>query len=155
MTRLYGSAVALFVVFSAALGFFGATAWASWWVWAVVGGVLLVAFFALGGLLVPPSRAAVAPRDRTSASMVLQVLGALCTLEVLLLGLVLWIWGNRTYNQNSAYQVLGLLIFLALLGIGAPGALVTSVRLLRERALLHNAERAEQVRQAGAAPAHH
>ncbi len=137
MTRLYTSLLALLIVFSTALGFLAATAWDSWWVWGLVGGILVVAFLALGGKLVPPARAALPARDAASASALLRAFGALCTAEVLLLGLVLWIWGNRTYASSTPYQVLGLLIFLALVGAGVPGALTTLVLFLRSRALLH------------------
>lgn len=153
MTRLYVSVSALITLFSLSLGFFGATAWDSWWVWAVVGAVLLLAFLALGGRLVPPSRAAVAEGDRASANALLQMFGALCALEVLTLGLVLWVWGNRGHSGSTGYQILGLLIFLALVGVGVQGAVITFARFLKERATVHNAERAASVTHA-AGPTH-
>jgi hypothetical protein len=141
MARLYASVTVLIIVFSTALGFFAAAAWDSWWVWAVVGAGVLLVFLALGGRLVPSARRSLAPRDASSGSALMQAFGAFCTLEVLILGLVLWVWGNRTHMANNAYQVLGLLIFLALIGIGAPGAIVTFVRFLYVRNMVHQEDR--------------
>jgi len=46
------------------------------------------------------------------------------------MALVSWVVGNRTLYENNAYQVLGLLIFLGLLGVGVQGVLVTAARFV-------------------------
>lgn len=123
MGRLYGSLFVLLVVFSAAMSFVADGVYADiWWV-AVIGVAILVAFAALGGLLVPPARKALAPEDRTSGTAAVAALGALLGAEFFTMALVCWVIGNRTLAANNAYQALGLVIFLGLLGVGVQGAL--------------------------------
>jgi hypothetical protein len=117
MKRLYAAVTTLVVVWSVAMSFFALSAYDDDWVWAVVGVLILVAFAGLGGLLVPPARTRLPAGDR-AASWFMQFFGALITTELLTAALIAWIMGNRTHHGNNAYQVLGLLILLALLGVG-------------------------------------
>lgn len=121
--RLYNSLFALLLVFSAAMSFVTLGVYASEWWWSVVGVALLVVFAALGGLLVPPARKAIGPHRRRTAAAALQAFGSLLGAELFTMALICWTIGNRTLDQNNAYQALGLVIFLGLLGVGVQGAL--------------------------------
>lgn len=145
MGRLYNSLLVLLVVFSAAMSFVALGVYASQWWWSVVGIGILLVFAALGGLLVPPARKALAPEQRKTASAALQAFGALCGAEFFVMAIVSWCIGNRTLYDNNAYQALGLVLFLGLVGIGIQGAIGAAARFVyvRNRALV-------EARQAGA-----
>lgn len=148
MSRLYGAVASLILVWSISMSFFALSAYLGDWVWAVVGAGFFFVFVALGGLLIPPARAAVPEADRKTAFWFLQFLGAFVTMELLIAALFAWIMGNRTHSASTAYQVLGLLIFLAMLGLGVQGVLATSSFFLRQhnlRTIERRAAHAQQV----------
>lgn len=128
MGRLVARLFVLLVLFTlsmalVATGIFAAT----WWLWVIGLGVLVV-FVALGGLLVPSAQRQM-PHDRIkSAAALLQAFGSVCAAELLGMGLVTWCYGNRSLSGNDAYQALGLIIFLGLLGVGVQGTIATIAR---------------------------
>lgn len=142
MGRLYGALVILGLIFSVAVSFLTAAMHTLDWVWAVVGVAVGIVFLATGGLLVPPARKAVPAGWDKTAGALLQFFGAFCTAEVLVMALIGWVVGNRSYGHSVAYGVLGLLIFLALLGIGIQGMLGTLLRFLYLRNQLLSEQRA-------------
>jgi hypothetical protein len=154
--KLYASLAVLVVVFSAAMSFITLGVHGLTWWWSVIGVGILVVFLALGGLLVPSARKGVAEEDTKTANAVMQLFGAFLTTEFLVMALICWCIGNRSLNGNNAYQVLGLLIFLALLGAGAQGVVVTVARWLYFRNEVVAAHRAARAAQATheLAPAH-
>ena len=133
MGRLYNSLFVLLLVFSAAMSFVTLGVYVSQWWWSVIGVAILLVFFALGGLLVPSAQKAVAPADRATASAALQVLGAVCACEFFIMAIVTWVVGNKTLFDNNAYQALGLILFLGLIGIGIQGVLFTLARFVYVR----------------------
>jgi hypothetical protein len=141
--RLYSSLFALLVVFSAGMSFVTLGVYASQWWWSVIGVAIVVVFVVLGGLLVPPARRGVATDDQATAAAAVQALGALCACEFFVMALVCWVVGNRSLFDNNAYQALGLVLFLGLIGVGIPGVLFTVARLVyvwnwaREKAVHH------------------
>lgn len=131
--RLYNSLLVLLVVFSAAMSFVALGVYASQWWWSVVGVGILLFFVALGGLLVPPARKALGPGQKKTAGAALQAFGSLCGAEFFVMAIVSWSIGNRTLYDNNAYQALGLVLFLGLLGVGVQGALGAVSRFLYVR----------------------
>lgn len=140
MGRLYNSLFVLLLVFSTAMSFVTLGVYASQWWWSVIGVGVLVVFAALGGLLVPPAQKALVPAQRKTASAALQAFGAVCGLEFFIMAIVSWTIGNRTLYANNAYQALGLLLFLGLLGIGIGGAIGATARFVyvRDRARIES-----------------
>ncbi|HEY3942868.1 MAG TPA: hypothetical protein VGL60_10315 [Acidimicrobiales bacterium] len=136
MGKLYGYLLFVLLAFSAAIGLMSAGIFGSDWIPLVVGAALLVVTLAIAGLLVRDGRRGLDPDETKVANSLLAAFGAFCTLEVLTMGLVLWAWGNRSLHANNWYQVLGLLIFLALVGIGVQGALATPVMFIYARSKL-------------------
>jgi hypothetical protein len=131
--RLYNSLFVLLLVFSAAMSFVTLGVYVSQWWWSVIGVAILLVFVALGGLLVPSAQKALAPADRATGSAALQVLGAVCACEFFIMAIVTWVVGNKTLFDNNAYQALGLLLFLGLIGIGIQGVLFTLARFVYVR----------------------
>jgi len=128
MGRLAWRLAVLFLVFSTSMSFITLGVYSLTWYWSVVGVGILVVFAALGGLLVPSAQRMLPERQKKAASSLLQVFGALLATEFLTMALITWIKGNQTLAHNNWYQVLGLLIFLALLGAGAQGVVLTIAR---------------------------
>jgi hypothetical protein len=131
--RLYNSLFVLLLVFSTAMSFVTLGVYASQWWWSVVGVGILLVFAGLGGVLVPPARKALAPAQATTASAVLQAFGAVCGLEFFVMAIVCWCIGNRTLYANNAYQALGLVLFLGLVGVGIQGAIGATARFVHVR----------------------
>lgn len=154
MGRLYTALAVLVLVFSTAMSFITLGVHSLTWWWSVIGVGILVVFLALGGLLVPPARKRVLPADKKAANAVMQLFGAFLTTEFLTMALICWCLGNRTLNGNNAYETLGLLIFLGLLGIGAQGVVVTFARWLYFRNETVVARRQARLLAQEAAPAH-
>jgi len=117
------------LVFAASMSFISLGVYNLQWGWAVLGVGILVAFVALGGLLVPPARAAIPDEDKDTANWLLQFFGATCATLFLVMAMVSWVVGNRTLSSNNWYQVLGLLIFLGLAGLGIMGMAATGFML--------------------------
>src|SRR6185437_15262967 len=130
MGKLYGALAVLVLVFSASMSFITLGVHSLTWWWSVIGVGILVVFIALGGLLVPAARKAVPEAEKKAANALMQLFGAFLTTEFLIMALICWALGNRTLNDSNAYHTLGLLIFLALLGAGAQGVVVTFARWL-------------------------
>jgi len=128
MKRLFLGLCFLILVFATSMSFISLAVYELQWWWAVVGVAILVAFVVLGGMIVPPARKIVPEEDKETEGALLQAFGAFCALLFLIMALVTWILGAR-YVSNRWYEVLGLLIFLALIGIGIPGAILTMGRL--------------------------
>lgn len=125
--RLSGRLLVLALLLSAAVALAAAGVFAAWW-YGVIGGGLFVLFLASGGLLVPSARSRLREGEARSGAALLVAFGTLCTLEVLIMGMVTWAYGNRTLAGNNAYQALGLVIFLSLIGAGIGGTVVTLAR---------------------------
>ena len=134
MLRLYLAVTTLVLVWSTSMSFFALSAYSDDATWAIVGAAALLLFVGLGGALVPKARQAVPDADRKAASWFMQFFGAFVTTELLVAALIAWIMGNRTHSESNIYQVLGLLIFLALLG-AAQGVIATFVLFLYHRDL--------------------
>lgn len=135
MSKLYGAAAALVLVWSVSMSFFALSAYSADWVWGVVGGGVLVVFLAAGGALIPPARRDVPEKDRKVSFWFMQFFGAFITAELLTAALIAWIMGNRSHVDNTGYQVLGIFVFLGFLGLGLQGALATLSIFLRQRNL--------------------
>ena len=144
MGRLYGALGVMLLVFATAMSFFALSAHNNDWVWGVVGAGILFFFLALGGLLVPASRKRIERRWQPAAAALMQAFGALCLTLFLAAAQIAWIKGNQTASSNNAYEVLGLIIFLALLGGGLQGIMVTSVRFAKAHAEVINERRGER-----------
>jgi hypothetical protein len=121
------------VLFSAAMSFVTYGVYESQWWWSVCGIGLLVVFVAAGGFLVPSATRALSDGDAPSGNALLQAFGAFCVTELFTMGLVSWCIGNRSFAGNNAYQALGLVIFLGLLGVGAQGVVATLARFIYVR----------------------
>jgi len=132
MKRLYAAITTLVIVWSISMGLFAVSAYEDDWTWAIGGAAALVAFAGLGGLLMPAARSKAAKEDKRGTFWLTQFFGASVTTELLLAALVAWIMGNRTHGAGNAYQTLGLLIFLGLLGVGQ-GVPATLVFFLAKR----------------------
>jgi hypothetical protein len=141
MKRLYAAIAVLVPVWSVSMAFFAASAYNDNWTLSIVGLVALVVFFGLGGLLMPTAQRAATTEDRKGAFWLVQFFGAVVTTELLLAALLAWIAGNRTHQGSNAYQVLGLIIFLALLG-AAQGVPATFTFFLARRGQRKNDEAA-------------
>jgi hypothetical protein len=150
--KLYGSLAVLVLVFSAAMCFITLGVYDLTWWWSVIGVGILVVFVALGGLLIPAARKQVAEEDEKTANGIMQLFGAFLMTEFLVMALICWILGNRSLHGNNAYQTLGLLIFLALLGAGAQGVVVTFARWLYFRNEVVAAHRAARIARAAHEP---
>ncbi|HEX3946202.1 MAG TPA: hypothetical protein VHW47_00790 [Acidimicrobiales bacterium] len=154
MGKLYGSLAVLVLVFSTAMSFVTLGVYDLTWWWSVIGVAILVVFAALGGLLVPATRKGIGEADRKAANGAMQLFGALLMTEFLTMALVCWCLGNRTLSSNNAYETLGLLIFLGLLGAGAQGVMVTFARWLYYRNETVVARQQAQGAQLAQEPAH-
>lgn len=119
--RLFG----LLLVFSLAMALVPYGLYSGTWGWSIAGAGLLVLFVAMAGLLVPHAIRAAGPERRKLVNALLQFFGAFLLLEFLIMGFMMWIYGNRTFPDNSAYQALGLILFLGLLGVGIMAVLAT------------------------------
>jgi hypothetical protein len=140
--RLYGALVVLGLIFSVAVALLTAGIYTLDWVWAAVGGIVGIVFLGLGGLLVPPARKAVPDGWEKMAGALLQFFGAFCTAEVMIMAIIGWVVGNRSYNQSLGYEVLGILLFLGLVGIGIQGLIGTFIRFLYVRYRILSEQRA-------------
>lgn len=123
MSRLYVTLFALLLVFSTAMSLVADGVYSLTWGPAIAGIVVLFVFAGLGGLVVPPARRTETAGQKKTATAALQAFGALCGAEFFTMALVSWIIGNRTLYLNNAYQALGLVIFLGLLGVGVQGGI--------------------------------
>ena len=117
------------LVFAASMSFISLGVYNLQWGWALVGVGILVVFVAIGGVLVPSARAAIPDEDKNTANWLLQFFGATCATLFFIMAMVSWVVGNRTLSSNNWYQVLGLLIFLGLAGLGIMGMAATGFML--------------------------
>lgn len=123
VARLTLSLSGLLVVFAAAMSFVTYGVYVDIWWWSVVGVGVVAAFAALGGLLVPRSLVRLTGARQRTARAVLGVFGSLYASAFFIMALITWTLGSRTpaLHASNGYQVLGLLIFLGLIGIGIMG----------------------------------
>lgn len=130
MGRMYGWLFVLELVLTASLALASWSVYAVAWPQGAAAAVVFLAFVAATGVLVPGMLQALSgPRLKVGRALV-QAFGAWSMGEFLTMALVTWILGKRDLAPNNAYEVLGLLIFLALMGVGAMGALGAVVRFL-------------------------
>jgi hypothetical protein len=124
-TKLYGALIVLVLVFATSMSFISLGVYELQWWWSVVGVGILVVFAAAMGLVVKKARADIADSDQKMVKSLLQMVGSIYAGLFLTMAMVTWALGNRVLSDSTAYGILGLLIFLALLGVGIQGVLVT------------------------------
>ena len=123
MGKLYGWLFVLELVFTASLALASWSVYAVDWPQGAAAGVVFLVFAGASGALVPSMLQALSgPRLKVGRALV-QAFGAWSMGEFLTMALVTWMLGKRHIPHNNAYDALGLLIFLALMGVGAMGAL--------------------------------
>lgn len=127
MGRLVSRLFVLLVLLSLALALGATGVYGTWWYGVIGAGIFAVFLMGAAGLI-PSAMSRLREDQRRTGSALLQAFGALCVLEVLIMGLVVWAYGNRSLSGNNAYEVLGLLIFLGLIGVGIQGAIATAAR---------------------------
>lgn len=132
MGKLYGWLVALLLVFSLSMALGTWSVYSLSWEPGAAAGVVFVIFLAGAGVIPGPLRALSGPRQKTGKALV-QAFGAVLAGEFFVMALVTWILGKREVGINNAYETLGLLIFLGLLGVGIQGALFMVGRFLYVR----------------------
>ncbi|MGH9082033.1 MAG: hypothetical protein ACRDY3_04615 [Acidimicrobiales bacterium] len=133
MGKLYGSLTVLALLFSASMSFATLSVYTlAWWPGAVAGG-LFVVFAALGGVVVPGPLRSLSGARLKAAKALLQAFGAFCGAELFTMALITWTLGKRHIAPNDAYDTLGLLIFLGLLGVGIQGAVAMASRFFYVR----------------------
>ena len=137
MKRLYAAVTALITIWTVSMLFFAVAAYRDDWTWSIIGVAALLMFAGLGGLLIPDAQRAATGEDRRGTFWLMQFFGSFVTTVLLVAALIAWIMGNRTHHDSNAYQTLGLLIFLALLGAGQ-GVPATFVLFLSRRSQHHH-----------------
>lgn len=137
MGKLYGWLVTLLLVFTVSMALGAWSVYARMWEPGAAAGVVFLVFLAGAGVIPGPLRALSGPRHRTGKALV-QAFASVCGLEFFTMALVTWILGKRAIPHNNAYDTLGLLIFLGLLGVGAQGSIAMIFRFVyvRNRALV-------------------
>ena len=130
MGKLYGWLFVLELVLSASLALASWSVYAVSWPPGVAAGVLFLVFAgATAGLLPAMLRGLSGPRRKAGQALA-QAFGVWSMGEFLTMALITWILGKRHIGHNNAYDTLGLLIFLALMGVGATGAVFAVGRFL-------------------------
>jgi hypothetical protein len=124
-TKLYGALIVLVLVFATSMSFISLGVYELQWWWSVIGVGILVVFAAAMGLVVKRAKADIADSDQKMVKSLLQMVGSIYAGLFLTMAMVTWALGNRVLSDSTAYGILGLLIFLALLGVGIQGVLVT------------------------------
>lgn len=132
MGKLYGWLAALVVVFAVSMALATWSVYAQSWPLGVAAGLAFLLFLAGAGVIPGPLRTLSGARLKVAKAL-LQAFGALCGALFLTMALVTWILGKRSIGHNNAYDTLGLLIFLGLLGIGIQGAIFMIGRFLYVR----------------------
>lgn len=133
MGKLYGWLLVLVLVLSVSLALAADSVYALSWPPGVAAGVLFVVFAGAAGAVVPGTLRTLSGPERKVGLALAQAFGAWSMAEFLTMALITWILGKRHIANNNAYDTLGLLIFLALLGVGAMGAVFAVVRFLYVR----------------------
>lgn len=133
MAKLYASLSALVLVFACAMCFATLAVHADTWWPGVVAGAILVVFAALGGLIIPGSTRSLSGGRLRTAKAALQLFGSLCGLLFFMMALITWAIGKRAVGPDNGYLVLGLFIFLGLVGIGIQGVLAMTAWFVNVR----------------------
>jgi hypothetical protein len=120
--KLYGWLFVLELVLSASLALASWSVYAVSWPPGAAAGVLFLVFAGATGTLLPAMLQALSGPRRKVGQALAQAFGAWSMGEFLTMALITWILGKRHIAHNNAYDTLGLLIFLALMGVGATGA---------------------------------
>ncbi len=153
MRKLFAVLGLMLLLFALSMAGFAAAAYTGRWLWAVLGAAAGLVFLAAGPLL-PRAQKRVPYPDKRQAMWLVQLFGATLATLFLTAALFAWIMGNRTYSEQSGYQVLGLLIFLALLGVGAQGIMATTLMYVGTHSQRENDKRALRARAAAVAEHH-
>ncbi|MGH9088473.1 MAG: hypothetical protein ACRDYZ_10250, partial [Acidimicrobiales bacterium] len=132
MGKLYGWLVALVLVFTVSMACATWSVYALEWEPGAAAGIVFLVFLAGAAVIPGPLRALSGPRFRTGKALV-QAFASVCGVEFFTMALVTWILGKRFVPQNNAYDTLGLLIFLGLLGVGAQGVVAMTFRFVYVR----------------------
>ena len=123
MGKVYGAVFFLVLELACSMSFVTLAVYDDQWYWGAVGGVLFLLFVALAGTIVPRTMRSLSGGRLRTARAALQLLGSVCGLELFIMALVTWALGRRHLAPSNAYEVLGLLIFLGLAGVGIQGVL--------------------------------
>lgn len=133
MGKLYGWLIVLEIVLTGSLALASWSVYAVAWPQGAAAAVVFLIFVAGTGAVIPGTlRSLSGPRLKTARALV-QAFGAWSTGEILTMALVTWILGKRYVPHDNAYDTLGLLIFLGLMGVGAMGAIGAVFRFLAVR----------------------
>lgn len=132
MGKLYGWLVALLLVFTVSMALATWSVYALNWEPGAAAGVVFLIFLAGAGVIPGPLRALSGARHKAAMALV-QAFGAVIAGEFFTMALVTWILGKRHVPANNAYDTLGLLIFLGLLGVGIQGAMFMIGRFIYVR----------------------
>jgi MFS family permease len=153
--RLFWMLMLMLLFCSLSMSFFALSAYEGEWVWALFGVGFGIIFLASGGLM-DQARKRLPVADKRQGFWLLQFFGTTFTTEFFVAALIAWIMGNRTLSAEPGYQVLGLIIFLLLLGVGAQGMMATMLFYVESHSHRENDKRAARlVREAAhGEPAH-
>lgn len=131
--KLYWGLIGLVIVFAASMSFATLAVYdLQWWPGAVAGGIFVV-FVALGGLVVPGSLRSLSGGRLRTAKAAVQWFGSMFGLEFFIMAIITWALAKRTVGSSNGYTVLGLLIFLGLVGVGIQGVLAMSAWFVHVR----------------------
>lgn len=135
MTRLYQATATIILLFSVAMSLSTLAVYDMDWVYAAVAGGVLVVVAAIGPIF-PSSMKSMDAHHKKAAGALLQVVGSLCGAEFFVMAVVTWALGKRHIAPNTAYDILGIVLLLGLIGVGIQGALAMIARF----AYVHNRE---------------
>lgn len=122
MAKLYGWVFVLELVLTASLACAAWSVYSVSWPQGAAAGVIFLVFAGATGVLLPGMLRGLSGPARKVGQALAQAFGAWSMGELLTMALVTWIFGKRHIQHNNAYDTLGLLIFLALMGVGAMGS---------------------------------
>lgn len=123
MAKLYVSLIGLALVFACSMSFATLAVYDdAWWPGIVAGVLFLLVVVAAGGVITRALGTLAGGYKKTARAAAI-LFGSLCGLQFFVMALITWILGKRVVGPNNAYEVLGLLIFLGLLGVGIQGFL--------------------------------
>jgi hypothetical protein len=120
---LYLTLIGLTLVFACSMSFATLGVYTDTWWPAIVAGGLLVVFLAIGGAVIPGPLRSLSGGYRRTARAAVIMFSSWWGLEFFMMALITWILGKRDVGANNAYLTLGLLIFLALAGMGIQGVI--------------------------------
>ncbi len=130
MTRLYQSSVTMILLFSVSMSFATLAVYDLDWIYGVVAGACFVLFAAGMGASFPPAMKCMEAPEKKTASALMQVVGSFCGAEFFTMGMISWARAKHLIAHNTLYTVLGVLLFLGLVGVGIQGALAMAARFV-------------------------